>query len=251
MRKMTYAQTLCVKKAGLALQRSRVLWPGRRVGVAISGGMDSFVLLKVLKIRQKIVPFKYEIMALHINPGFLPENSDGLAAWLATEGIAGHIELASHGPDAHSQINRKKSPCFYCAMQRRKRLFQLAEKYKLSLLAFGHTADDLLTTFMLNFSRTGKIKGMDIAVPFFGGKLLVIRPLLLVEKKYIRQAASQWDLPVWSNPCPSSGKTDRELMNDVVRAIDSITPNARRSMITALTNWELEKTESRENESDA
>ena len=241
MRDLSYAQTLCVKKAGLALQRSRALSPGSRIGVAVSGGVDSFVLLKVLKIRQKIVPFKYEIMALHINPGFDPSDSSGLADWLGREGVAGYIELSNHGPEAHSKVNRKKSPCFYCAMRRRKRLFQLAERFRLDSLAFGHNADDLLATFLLNFTRTGNIRGMDLRASFFGGKLHVIRPLLLVEKRHIRQAAAQWRLPIWQNSCPSSGKTDRALMNEAARSIGDLVPGAKKSMISALVNWELEK----------
>ena len=241
MRKLSYAQTYCVKKVGLALQRSGALQPGCRVGVAVSGGVDSFVLLKTLKIRQAIVPFKFEIMALHLNPGFDPANHAPLVEWLAKEGVAAHIETTSFGPEAHSLVNRKRSACFFCAMQRRKRLFFLAEKYGLTRLAFGHNADDLLTTFLLNFCRTGKIRGMDINASFFDGKLFVIRPLLPVEKKCIRQAADQWGLPYWRNPCPSVGKTERELMNEVARKINSMLPGARRSMLSALINWELEK----------
>lgn len=243
MKKLSYAQTVCVRKAGLALQRSQSLWPGCRVGVAVSGGVDSFVLLKTLKIRQSVVPFKFEIMALHINPGFDRANHAALLPWLATEGIAGHIELATHGPDAHSEINRKKSACFYCAMQRRKRLFLLAARYNLTHLTFGHNADDLLTTFLLNFWRTGRIKGMDASVSFFGGKLFVERPLLFVEKKYIRQAAAQWKLPIWSNPCPSAGKTDRKLVDDLAAKINESIPGARQSMISALIRSEMENAE--------
>ena len=241
MRKLTYAQTLCVKKAGLALQRTGALFPGCRVGVAVSGGVDSFVLLKTMMIRRRIVPFKIEIMALHVNPGFDPSNHAPLADWLAREGEAGHIETSAHGPEAHSPLNRKKSACFYCAMRRRERLFLLAAKYRLTHLAFGHNADDLLTTFLLNFLRTGKIRGMDIAASFFGGKLLVIRPLLLVEKKHIRQAAAAWGLPTWANPCPSAGKTERSLMEATAGDLAEKIPGARASMLSALINWELGK----------
>ena len=72
--KLSYAQQVCVKAAGKAMQSTGMLHPGARVGVAVSGGVDSFVLLKVLQIRQRIVPFPFEIMALHLNPGFDPTN---------------------------------------------------------------------------------------------------------------------------------------------------------------------------------
>ncbi len=49
-----------------------MLWPHCRIGIALSGGVDSFVLTKVMQIRQKIVPFPFEIMVIHLNPGFDP-----------------------------------------------------------------------------------------------------------------------------------------------------------------------------------
>lgn len=240
MSRYTYAQNVCIKKAGLALQRTKALWPGCRIGVAVSGGVDSFVLLKSLKIRQGILPFAIEIMALHLNPGFEPGNHSPLLDWLQSEGISGHIERTQYGLEAHSPVNRKKSACFYCAMRRRKRLFELCGQYNLTHLAFGHNADDLLTTFMLNLCRTAKVRGMDISASFFGGQLTVIRPLLLVEKTTIRKAAAQWSLPVWQNKCPSANHTDRALVNDISWQIDKSIPHARASILTALTNWQLD-----------
>ena len=81
--KLSYAQEVCVKAAGRAMQTTGMLEPGCRVGVAASGGVDSFVLLKVMQLRQRIVPFRFEFMALHVNPGFDPDNHRPLTEWLA------------------------------------------------------------------------------------------------------------------------------------------------------------------------
>lgn len=158
--------------------------------------MDSFVLLKVLRLRQLILPFHIELMALHVNPGFLPAAHTGLLPWLAKHGIPGHVECAHYGPEAHSSLNRKKSACFLCAWQRRKRLFELCSTYRLTHLAFGHNAEDLAETFFLNLCRNGRVQGMSPCASFFGGKLMLIRPLLGVEKKFIARAAEQWQLPI-------------------------------------------------------
>ena len=155
--KLSYAQEVCVKAAGRAMQTTGMLEPGCRVGVAASGGVDSFVLLKVMQLRQRIVPFRFEFMALHVNPGFDPDNHRPLTEWLAAEGIAGHLEVSDHGPRGHSPENRRNSPCFYCARLRRKRLFALCARYKLTHLAFGHNADDLVSTFLLNLVQTGRV----------------------------------------------------------------------------------------------
>jgi len=229
-----------VRLAGKLMQDTEMLHPGARVGVAVSGGMDSFVLLKVLQIRQRIIPFPFSLMALHINPGFAPENHAPLLPWLAKNGIAGHVESAQHGPRAHSEENRKRSACFYCAMLRRRRLFDLCNQYGLTHLAFGHNADDLVSTFLLNLCQTGRVSGMGIKELFFKGALTVIRPLLLVEKKLIRKAVAQWELPMWDNPCPSAGTSKRgEIMQDLDRLCHGH-PARRKNIYNGLSRWQLQ-----------
>ena len=237
----TFHQERCVRLAGKLMQQTAMIGPGARIGVAASGGMDSWALLEVLRARQRIVPFSFEIMALHVNPGFDAANHSPLADWLKKHGVAGHIDTTDHGPRAHSPENRKRSACFYCAMLRRKRLFELCREYRLTHLAFGHNADDLAATFLMNLFQTGRVDGMSATEPFFGGTLQVIRPLLLVEKKHIRRAVAQWELPVWSNPCPSAGTTKRTEIMDDLSAFVGGHKERKKNLFNALTRWQLEK----------
>lgn len=240
--KYTYAQQQCIRSAGRLSQTTEMLHPGARVGIAVSGGMDSFVLLETMRIRQGIVPFPFSIMALHINPGFDTASHGPLARWLERNGVAGHIETTDHGPRAHSPENRKASACFYCAMLRRKRLFELCREYKLTHLAFGHTADDLVANFFMNLCQNGRVDGMSMREEFFKGQLLVIRPMMLVEKRSIAKACKDWRLPVWSNPCPSAGKTRRtNIMDDVGRMTEGH-KGMHRTIRAALCRWQLNLT---------
>ena len=243
--KRSFAQETCIRSAGRAMQRLHMLWPGCRVGVAVSGGVDSFVLLKTLLIRQGIVPFRFELMAIHLNPGFDPANHRPLIDWLTANGVAGHVELTDFGPEAHSERNLRNSPCFRCAWLRRKRLFELCRQYGLTHLALGHNADDLVATFFMNLCRNGRVDGMSLAEPFFGGKLQVVRPLLMVEKKHIKAAARKWDLPLWANPCPSAGSTSRSDMAETLGALYGVTGNARRCIFNGLSRWQFAKDEAR------
>lgn len=237
--RLTYAQQICVKTAGKAMQATGMLCPGARVGVAVSGGVDSFVLLKVMQIRQRIVPFPFEFMALHLNPGFDAQSHAPLAQWLAKEGIAGHLEVTDFGPRGHSDENLRNSPCFYCARLRRKRLFSLCAQYGLTHLAFGHNNDDLVSNFLLNLVQTGKVAGMGMSEPFFGGRLRVIRPLMLVAKSEIMRAARQWQLPVFANACPSAGKTARSGMMEVLDAMCAGSRIRKKNIYNGLARWQF------------
>lgn len=238
--KLKYAQQRCLGQAGKAMHRMGMAWPGARIGVAVSGGMDSMVLLQVLLLRQRIVPFPFELFVLHLNPGFDSTSHRPLADWLREQGLSGHLEVTDFGPRAHSAENRKKSPCFFCAWLRRKRLFDLCRRYRLSHLALGHNADDLVATFFMNMLRTGKIYGLMPKEAYFRGDLTLIRPLLLLEKAEIAVACRQWELPVWENICPSKDKTARSQTLREALSLCGGDKRLRVNMFNALRRWQME-----------
>lgn len=236
--KYSYAQQVCIRSAGRVMQSTNMVGPGARVGIAVSGGMDSWALLKVMRIRQGIVPFKFDIMALHLNPGFDDKSHTPLLEWLEKNEVDSRVELTGHGPRAHSEENRKKSACFYCAMLRRKRLFELCRENGLTHLAFGHNAEDLVSNFFMNLMQTGRVSGMSMNEPFFDGALQVIRPLLLVEKQYISKAVEKWELPVWSNPCPSAGNTRRAEINEEIAELVKGRKWIRKNIYNGIGRWQ-------------
>ncbi|WP_434800288.1 tRNA lysidine(34) synthetase [Desulfovulcanus ferrireducens] len=238
--KLNYAQKVCLGRCGKLMQKTGMIWPGARIGVALSGGVDSWTMLKVLLLRQRIVPFFFEIMVLHLNPGFEPENHAPLLEWLKKHQLPAHIEVTDFGLFAHSSKNRKKSPCFLCAWNRRKRLFQLCAEYNLTHLALGHNSDDLVTTFFMNLFQTGRVEGLSPNEKFFSGRLRVIRPMLLVEKKYIRQAANKWNLPVWDNPCPSAQSTKRSEITAMISELTKDNKTIKKNIFNALKKWQLD-----------
>jgi tRNA(Ile)-lysidine synthase TilS/MesJ len=240
-RKLSYSQKSCLSKTGKLLHATEMLRSGARVGIAVSGGMDSWVLLHVLLLYRERLPFSVELLVLHINPGFDPTNHAPLQHWLADQGIAGHIEVCDMGPRAHSSENRKSSPCFFCSWRRRKRLFQLVKHYRLSHIALGHNADDLVHNFFLNMCYAGRIEGMYPRESFFQGEFELIRPLLLVDKRQIKKIAKEWELPVWDNPCPSAGRSKRTEMEQWLETLWRDNKKIRKSVFSALTRWQLEQ----------
>ena len=58
------------KRMGKAIIDYKMLAPGDKIGVAVSGGKDSLTLLKLLIDRQRFVPLKYKVIAIHIDLGY-------------------------------------------------------------------------------------------------------------------------------------------------------------------------------------
>lgn len=242
--KLTYAQKKCVSSVGMLMQKTGMAGPGARIGVAVSGGVDSFALMKTLTLRKAIVPFPMELMVLHVNPGFDPDSHRPLADWVQAEGLSAHIELTDHGPRAHSEENRKNSPCFFCSMLRRKRLFDLCREYGLTHLAFGHNADDLVVTFFMNVVQNGRVDGLSAKEDFFDGRLKVIRPALFLEKSFMMAAARQWGLPIWKNDCPSSGSTRRTEIHDWLKLETGKDKRIQQNVYNALRRYQLDRSDS-------
>jgi len=240
--KLTFAQKKCVTATGKLMQQTGMVSGGARIGLAISGGVDSFLMLKVMTIRQAIMPFPVELMVLHVNPGFDPASHKPLVRWCAENGMAAHIELTDFGPRAHTEENRKNSPCFWCAMQRRKRLFEMCRDYNLTHLAFGHNADDNVVTFFMNVVQNGRTDGLSANEPFFNGKLKVIRPTMLLDKKTVIRAASQWELPIWENVCPSNGHTKRDEIHEWLRIMWKKDKRIKNNIFNAITRQQVDLT---------
>ena len=241
LKRLSFSQKRCLGLSGKLMQDTSMLWPGARIGVAVSGGEDSFVLLLTLLLRKRIVPFNFEVMAIHLNPGFDPVNHLPFLDWARDTGVAAHVELTDHGLKGHSEENKKKSPCVYCSWLRRKRLFNLCQSYGLTHLALGHNADDLVMTFFLNMFQNGRVDGMNANEPFFQGRLRVIRPLLLLPKKTISQARKQWELPIWHNPCPFSEQSKRLDTANWLAERFAKQKGSRTKVFNALTHWQLDK----------
>ena len=129
-------------------------------------------------------------------------------------------------------------------MLRRTRLFEVCQRYGLTHLAFGHNADDLVTTFFMNLVQNGRVEGMGMCDDFFKGALKVIRPLLLVEKPDIIKAARRWELPVWSNPCLPPGRPTGRISKPRSTALHGGDKMLKTNLFNGLCRWQLAQSES-------
>ena len=230
-RGLTPAQHKCVAVAGRLMLERGMVHPGARIGVALSGGVDSFALLQILRARQAVLPFPVELMVLHVDPGFGGHNSGILLRWIELQGLSACFVLDDFGPAAHASGNAGSPPCFTCARARRSRLFDACRDFGLTHLALGHTAEDLAATFFMNLFKAGRVESMHPKSGFFGNTLTVIRPLLGLEKPLLVQTTRDWRLPVLSNPCPSKDTTQRSRFASLFAALSG---EERRSLVKAL-----------------
>ena len=193
---------------GRAMDQFQMINAGDRIAVGVSG-IDSLSVLWVLRERLKWVSVKYEIKPIYVDLGFDVELSRAIADYLRGEAYDYKIIKTDIGLKAHSTVNYK-NPCFFCARERRKKLFVLAREINCNKIALGHHLDDINATLFLNILYGGSISTMLPRQDFFGGKVTIIRPLALVYKKQIKRLADSLGIPPIVNPCPSSQASQRK-----------------------------------------
>jgi len=223
-------------RIGQALHTYGMLADGDRVMVAVSGGVDSLVLLRILEYWRTKAPINYQISAVHLDMGFGSDEAEQVATRLDELQVDYLVEKTDFGRRALAAEDGR-SGCFYCARQRRNRLFAMAEERGCNKIAMGHHQEDIIETFFLNLLYGGNLSTMVPKQEFFGGKLALIRPLAFLTKADIRGLGEDFGLNPVANPCPLSSQSKRQQIRDLLeKSIYSLDHSTRATIFTALAN---------------
>jgi tRNA 2-thiocytidine biosynthesis protein TtcA len=261
---------------GKAIHRYGLIQEGDRILVGVSGGKDSLSLLHLLHERSRRVPIHYELFPVYVDLGFdhstapspaleskvkdalmvNPEQvpafrlegrrvdsgrAEILKRFFEAKGLPYYIEFTDIGRRANSPENRE-NPCFLCSWERRKRLFHLAHRFNCNKIALGHHKDDIIETLLLNIFYSAEISTMVPVQSLFKGKITLIRPLALLEEKKIERFAREMGLPFGASGCPSSGKTKRKVVKDLIEALSKKDRRLKGNIFRALSNIKLDYT---------
>jgi tRNA 2-thiocytidine biosynthesis protein TtcA len=219
-----------LKPLNQAVREFRMLADGDRVAVALSGGKDSLSLLRLLDLRRRIVPERYELTAIHVSgDGSGPlQPHPPLAAWLEANGYDCHFE-----PFILAQDESLPLGCQRCTWNRRKILFQTAQRLGCNVVAFGHHADDLAQTTLLNLLYNGAAETMAPRRDFFDGQIRAIRPLCYIPESDLRRFARACDFPPPPPACPLAETSRRRLAAELLRQALRASPAARTNLLRA------------------
>jgi tRNA 2-thiocytidine biosynthesis protein TtcA len=211
------------RRVGRALHDYAMLADGDRVLVAVSGGIDSLVLLWLLVHWRRKAPIDYRLLPVHVdmapNPDGRPGEAAGrVAALVARLGLETEILPALWRPEPRTQ------------------LFAHARTRACTTIAFGHHRDDIIETFLLNLTCAGNISTMVPRQALFGGNLHLIRPLAYLDKTEIETLGRDLGFAPVRSACPLGENTRRRDMHDLALEIERRVPGARARLFAALGN---------------
>jgi tRNA 2-thiocytidine biosynthesis protein TtcA len=215
----------------------QLLAAGDRIMVAMSGGKDSYVLFDLLHRLVPRLPFRVELVALHLDqrqPGY---DGSGLRRFLEASGA--RFEILSE--DTYSVVTDRvedgKTFCSLCSRLRRGILYTAAERLGCNKIALGHHRDDSLETFLLNLFYAGKLQAMPARYTTDDGRFEVIRPLIECAEADIAELAAARAFPIIPcNLCGSQDGLKRDAMTRLLDQLEAEHPHVRAVMLNALRN---------------
>jgi tRNA(Ile)-lysidine synthase len=165
--------------------------PGGPAVVAVSGGLDSIVLLDLLHRTES--PAR-ELVVAHADHGIHPHSAsvaERVAGFAAGLGLRCEVERLGLGPAAGETSAREA---------RYRWLFALRERLGASLLFTGHHADDQVETVLMRALEGSGPAGLAGMRAVNG---VLVRPLLRFRRRYLATYARARGLPVWVDPANS------------------------------------------------
>lgn len=172
----------------------RLLRPGDRVAVAVSGGADSVALLRVLlELRKEL---GVVLSVAHFHHGIRGAEADADRRFVADLAARFQLELHSGSGDAPAHAGEHGLSLETAARELRHHWFaSLLSERKADKIATAHTLDDQAETVLMRVIRGAGARGLAGISPWHREKGLV-RPLLGTRRadieEYLRNQSQGW-----------------------------------------------------------
>jgi tRNA 2-thiocytidine biosynthesis protein TtcA len=224
---------------GKAIADYRMIVPGDRVMVCLSGGKDSYTLLDILLSLQRSAPVRFELLAVNLDqkqPGF---PSQVLPEYLAGLGVPFRVIEQDTYAVVKRIVPSGQTLCGLCSRLRRGALYRFAAGNGITKIALGHHRDDIVETLFLNLFFGGRLKAMAPKLLSDDGRHIVIRPLAYVAERDIARYARGRAFPLI--PCKLCGSQDnlqRVAVKNLLADWEREFPGRTESIARALRNLE-------------
>lgn len=227
--KIASLQHFLSKKTGRAISEFDLIKPDDKILVGISGGKDSMSLLNILAYRRARSPINYELIPIHIDFGFDDEKQVlDMQKYVKT---TGYELLMRHHKLKPIPDHKKDKYCFFCSSNRRRLLFEEADRLGCNKIALGHHIDDVIQTILLNMFFHGEFSTMMPKQSLFKGKLELIRPFYYVEEKELATFARKCEIPIVSCNCSKKQNNKRPQMSEIVDIVKKIYPRVKYNIV--------------------
>ncbi|HSW69096.1 MAG TPA: tRNA 2-thiocytidine(32) synthetase TtcA [Gammaproteobacteria bacterium] len=225
---------------GKAIADFNMIQTRDRVMVCLSGGKDSFTLMRILHLLKLRTNNKFELFAFTLDQSQPGWNDDGLRAWLEDRKIPYEILKEDTYSIVKAKIPEGNTYCSLCSRLRRGIIYRYAEENGFNKIALGHHRDDLIRTLFMSILYNGEIRSMPPKLLSDNKRHIIIRPLAYCQENDIIEYAKEQAYPII--PCTLCGSQENLVRQRVSVLIDQLAkdnPKIPSNMLHALTSVKL------------
>ena len=226
-----------------AIQEYRLVAPGDRIAVCISGGKDSALLALLLRDYQRYSGIAFDMICLAMDPGYTPQNRRQIEQNMAQLGLP--LEVFETNVLRVAGRHAADNPCFLCAKMRRGHLYAQAQRRGCNKIALGHHYDDAIETVLMGLIYGGQVQAMlpRLRRANYDG-MERIRPLYHVRERDVAGWVRESGLTFLPCACPAHTRgadTKRAEMKKLIAALAAENPQIEANLLNAVKNVDTRK----------
>ncbi len=225
---------------GKAIADYNMIQKGDRILMGLSGGKDSYTLVRILKLLQQRTRHTFSLFAFTLDQGQPGWDDTGLREWLNHYDIPHDIVREDTYSIVKEKIPEGKTYCSLCSRLRRGIIYRYAEEKGYTKVALGHHRDDLIRTLLMSILYSGEIRSMPPKLLSDNKRHIVIRPLAYCQEKDIIHYAKEQQFPII--PCTLCGSQDnlmRQRIKVLIEQLAQENPKIPSNMLHALSSVKL------------
>lgn len=192
-----------MKKVIQAIEDFEMIKDGDKILVCLSGGKDSLTLLHALKQLKTVSHKRYEIGAVTFDPQASEYDPSFLKEYLSMLEIPYFYETQPITQILGSKPSKKIEISAFYQVMKREVLYRCAVREGYNVVALGQLLDDFAVKYMMSVFHQGKQKSMKACHFCSVESLKIIRPLVYVRERMIKDFADEKEIPTVKGSSPA------------------------------------------------
>ncbi len=211
------------------IEKEKLFNPLQKILLAVSGGMDSMVMLYLFR------KSGYDFSVAHCNFQLRGGESDGDEQFVVNYCDEHNIRLFVNRFDTQEYARQEGISIEMAARDLRYGWFnKLMDEGPFDYLATAHHQDDVMETFLINLGRGTGIRGLSGIKPKSGR---LIRPVLFADRLLIRNYAALHQIQCREDSSNSDTGIRRNFIrHKILPVLDEFHPSFRKNMIKTIAN---------------
>ena len=218
-----------------ACKEYRLIAPGDRIAVCLSGGKDSALLAILMRQLSLHSDFPFSVEYIAMDPGYSPENRRKLEENAALLEIPVKIfETNIFGVTEKSG----GSPCYLCARMRRGHLYHYAQELGCNKIALGHHFSDVIETTVMALFWGAQLQAMPPMLRSTNHPgMSLIRPLYKIREEDIIRWKNHNHLEflacacrLTANAAVDESVSKRKETKNLIKALKATNPDIEKSI---------------------